>query len=96
MHLVRVQTSPNDRMLWALDSRCNAHVRIGITEEMPVGTAWEHIPGTTPLYFFSFILTLILFLICCHRNSHFINTVYIQVKINVLKINAAAALVLGC
>ncbi|KAK3563104.1 hypothetical protein QTP86_016339 [Hemibagrus guttatus] len=45
VHLVRVQTSPNDCMLWALDSRCNVHVRIGITEEMPVGTAWEHIPG---------------------------------------------------
>ncbi|XP_027028147.1 tectonin beta-propeller repeat-containing protein 2 isoform X1 [Tachysurus fulvidraco] len=45
VHLVRVQTSPNDRMLWALDSRCNVHVRTGITEEMPVGTAWEHIPG---------------------------------------------------
>uniref|UniRef100_A0A8B9LQJ7 Tectonin beta-propeller repeat containing 2 n=1 Tax=Astyanax mexicanus TaxID=7994 RepID=A0A8B9LQJ7_ASTMX len=45
VHLVRVQTSPNDRMLWALDSRGNVHVRTGITEEMPVGTAWEHIPG---------------------------------------------------
>ncbi|XP_066529515.1 tectonin beta-propeller repeat-containing protein 2 [Hoplias malabaricus] len=45
VHLVRVQTSPNDRMLWAIDNRANVHVRIGITEEMPVGTAWEHIPG---------------------------------------------------
>ncbi|KAL7861785.1 hypothetical protein SRHO_G00132260 [Serrasalmus rhombeus] len=45
VHLVRVQTSPNDRMLWALDSRGNVHVRTGITDEMPVGTAWEHIPG---------------------------------------------------
>uniref|UniRef100_A0A672LZC1 Tectonin beta-propeller repeat-containing protein 2-like n=1 Tax=Sinocyclocheilus grahami TaxID=75366 RepID=A0A672LZC1_SINGR len=45
LHLVKIQTSPNDRMLWALDNRGNVHVRIGITEEMPVGTAWEHIPG---------------------------------------------------
>uniref|UniRef100_A0AAR2K526 HPS5-like beta-propeller domain-containing protein n=1 Tax=Pygocentrus nattereri TaxID=42514 RepID=A0AAR2K526_PYGNA len=45
VHLVRIQTSPNDRMLWALDSRGNVHVRTGITDEMPVGTAWEHIPG---------------------------------------------------
>ncbi|XP_062863100.1 tectonin beta-propeller repeat-containing protein 2 [Trichomycterus rosablanca] len=45
VHLVRVQTSPNDHMLWALDNRGNVHVRTGITEEMPVGTAWEHIPG---------------------------------------------------
>uniref|UniRef100_A0A8C1AT12 Tectonin beta-propeller repeat containing 2 n=1 Tax=Cyprinus carpio carpio TaxID=630221 RepID=A0A8C1AT12_CYPCA len=44
-HLVKIQTSPNDRMLWALDNRGNVHVRVGITEEMPVGTAWEHIPG---------------------------------------------------
>lgn len=32
-------------MLWALDSRWNVHVRTGITEEMPVGTDWEHVPG---------------------------------------------------
>lgn len=60
VRLVRVQTSPNDRMLWALDSRCNVHVRTGITEEMPVGTAWEHIPGTPSLYF-SFYFCLIFF-----------------------------------
>ncbi|XP_076155281.1 tectonin beta-propeller repeat-containing protein 2 isoform X1 [Alosa pseudoharengus] len=45
VQLVRVYTSPNDRMLWALDSRANVHVRVGITDEMPVGTDWEHIPG---------------------------------------------------
>ncbi|KAJ8287370.1 hypothetical protein COCON_G00000290 [Conger conger] len=43
--LVSVHTSPNDRMLWAVDSRANVHVRTGITDEMPVGTDWEHIPG---------------------------------------------------
>ncbi|XP_006879243.1 PREDICTED: tectonin beta-propeller repeat-containing protein 2 [Elephantulus edwardii] len=43
--LVSVHSSPNDQMLWALDSRWNVHVRTGITEEMPVGTAWEHVPG---------------------------------------------------
>ncbi|XP_016135355.1 tectonin beta-propeller repeat-containing protein 2-like [Sinocyclocheilus grahami] len=45
LYLVKIQTSPNDSMLWALDNRGNVHVRVGITEEMPVGTAWEHIPG---------------------------------------------------
>ncbi|XP_028822585.1 tectonin beta-propeller repeat-containing protein 2 [Denticeps clupeoides] len=45
VQLVRIHTSPNDRMLWGLDSRANVHVRVGITEEMPVGTDWEHIPG---------------------------------------------------
>ncbi|XP_054423717.1 tectonin beta-propeller repeat-containing protein 2 [Pteronotus mesoamericanus] len=43
--LVSVHCSPNDQMLWALDSRYNVHVRLGITEEMPVGTEWEHVPG---------------------------------------------------
>uniref|UniRef100_A0A8P0T4K5 Tectonin beta-propeller repeat containing 2 n=1 Tax=Canis lupus familiaris TaxID=9615 RepID=A0A8P0T4K5_CANLF len=43
--LVSVHSSPNDQMLWALDSRWNVHVRAGITEEMPVGTDWEHVPG---------------------------------------------------
>ncbi|XP_059039166.1 tectonin beta-propeller repeat-containing protein 2 isoform X1 [Mustela lutreola] len=43
--LVSVHCSPNDQMLWALDSRWNVHVRAGITEEMPVGTDWEHVPG---------------------------------------------------
>ncbi|XP_010190427.1 PREDICTED: tectonin beta-propeller repeat-containing protein 2-like [Mesitornis unicolor] len=32
-------------MLWAIDSKWNVHVRVGITEEMPVGTDWEHVPG---------------------------------------------------
>ncbi|KAJ1069942.1 hypothetical protein K5549_017390, partial [Capra hircus] len=43
--LVSVHCSPDDQMLWALDSRWNVHVRAGITEEMPVGTDWEHVPG---------------------------------------------------
>ncbi|XP_048218359.1 tectonin beta-propeller repeat-containing protein 2 [Perognathus longimembris pacificus] len=43
--LVSVHCSPNDQMLWALDSRWNVHVRTGVTEEMPVGTDWEHVPG---------------------------------------------------
>lgn len=43
--LVSVHCSPNDQMLWALDSRYNVHVRVGITEEMPVGTDWDHVPG---------------------------------------------------
>lgn len=43
--LVSIYASPNDQMLWALDSRWNVYVRSGITEEMPVGTDWEHVPG---------------------------------------------------
>ncbi|KAJ7990937.1 hypothetical protein DPEC_G00292060 [Dallia pectoralis] len=45
VHLITVHTSPNDHMLWAMDNRGNVHVRTGITDEMPVGTDWEHIPG---------------------------------------------------
>lgn len=48
VNLVSVHSSPNDQMLWVLDSRWNVHVRTGITEEMPVGTAWEHVPGRSP------------------------------------------------
>ncbi|KAM4690537.1 tectonin beta-propeller repeat-containing protein 2 [Rhinophrynus dorsalis] len=43
--LVGVYSSPNDRMLWTLDNKCNVYVRVGITEEMPVGVDWEHVPG---------------------------------------------------
>uniref|UniRef100_A0A8C3I321 Tectonin beta-propeller repeat containing 2 n=1 Tax=Chrysemys picta bellii TaxID=8478 RepID=A0A8C3I321_CHRPI len=45
INLVSIHSSPNDQMLWAIDSKWNVHVRIGITEEMPVGTDWEHVPG---------------------------------------------------
>ncbi|XP_028677327.1 tectonin beta-propeller repeat-containing protein 2 isoform X1 [Erpetoichthys calabaricus] len=45
VHLIKIYTSPNDRMLWVIDNRGNVHVRTGITEEMPVGTIWEHVPG---------------------------------------------------
>ncbi|TNN87328.1 Tectonin beta-propeller repeat-containing protein 2 [Liparis tanakae] len=47
VQLVRVQTSPNDRLLWALDNRGSVLVRTGLSEEMPVGTAWELVPGLT-------------------------------------------------
>ncbi|XP_036398118.1 tectonin beta-propeller repeat-containing protein 2 [Megalops cyprinoides] len=62
VHLVSVHTSPNDRMLWAVDSRGNVHVRCGITEEMPVGTEWEHIPG---LQASQLVLSLRTVWVCC-------------------------------
>ncbi|XP_067847878.1 tectonin beta-propeller repeat-containing protein 2 [Heptranchias perlo] len=43
--LISIYSSPNDQMLWVIDSRGNVHVRVGITEAMPVGTDWEHVPG---------------------------------------------------
>ncbi|XP_044128022.1 tectonin beta-propeller repeat-containing protein 2-like [Bufo gargarizans] len=45
INLINVYSSPNDNMLWTLDNKCNVYVRIGITEEMPVGVDWEHVPG---------------------------------------------------
>ncbi|KAL8168932.1 UNVERIFIED_CONTAM: Tectonin beta-propeller repeat-containing protein 2 [Gekko kuhli] len=45
VNLISIFSSPNDQSLWAIDSRWNVHVRTGITEEMPVGIDWEHIPG---------------------------------------------------
>ncbi|XP_054469725.1 tectonin beta-propeller repeat-containing protein 2 [Anoplopoma fimbria] len=45
VQLVRIQTSPNDRLLWALDNRGSVFVRTGLSEEMPVGTDWEVVPG---------------------------------------------------
>ncbi|XP_060118865.1 tectonin beta-propeller repeat-containing protein 2 [Heteronotia binoei] len=45
INLISIFSSPNDQSLWAIDSKWNVHVRTGITEEMPVGIDWEHIPG---------------------------------------------------
>nr|XP_028561620.1 tectonin beta-propeller repeat-containing protein 2 isoform X1 [Podarcis muralis]XP_028561709.1 tectonin beta-propeller repeat-containing protein 2 isoform X1 [Podarcis muralis] len=45
VNLVSVFSSPNDQSLWAIDNKWNVHVRTGITEEMPVGTDWEQVPG---------------------------------------------------
>lgn len=46
VQLVSIQTSPNDRLLWALDNRGSVFVRTGLSDEMPVGTDWELVPGT--------------------------------------------------
>uniref|UniRef100_A0A8C8SAY5 Tectonin beta-propeller repeat containing 2 n=1 Tax=Pelusios castaneus TaxID=367368 RepID=A0A8C8SAY5_9SAUR len=45
INLFSVHSSPNDQMLWAIDTKWNVHVRVGITEEMPIGIDWEHVPG---------------------------------------------------
>ncbi|KAM4625057.1 tectonin beta-propeller repeat-containing protein 2 [Polymixia lowei] len=45
VQLLSVHTSPNDRLLWALDNRGSVYVRTGLSEEMPVGTSWEQVPG---------------------------------------------------
>ncbi|KAF7647961.1 hypothetical protein LDENG_00164100 [Lucifuga dentata] len=45
VHLVSIETSPNDRLLWTLDNRGSVFVRTGLSDEMPVGTNWEPVPG---------------------------------------------------
>ncbi|XP_078101331.1 uncharacterized protein LOC144514012 [Sander vitreus] len=45
VQLISIQTSPNDRLLWALDNRGSVFVRTGLSDEMPVGTDWELVPG---------------------------------------------------
>nr|XP_040055184.1 tectonin beta-propeller repeat-containing protein 2 isoform X2 [Gasterosteus aculeatus aculeatus] len=45
VQLVNIQTSPNDRLLWALDNRGSVFVRTGLSDEMPVGTDWDLAPG---------------------------------------------------
>ncbi|KAM9356291.1 tectonin beta-propeller repeat-containing protein 2 isoform 3-T5 [Pholidichthys leucotaenia] len=45
VQLVSIQTSPNDRLLWALDNRGSVFVRTGLSDEMPIGTDWELVPG---------------------------------------------------
>uniref|UniRef100_A0A1A7X3G9 Tectonin beta-propeller repeat containing 2 n=1 Tax=Iconisemion striatum TaxID=60296 RepID=A0A1A7X3G9_9TELE len=45
LQLVSIQTSPNDRLLWALDNKGSVFVRTGLCDEMPVGTNWDNVPG---------------------------------------------------
>ncbi|CAF89620.1 unnamed protein product [Tetraodon nigroviridis] len=45
VQLVGLQTSSNDQFLWAVDNRGTVFVRTGLSEEMPVGTGWEMVPG---------------------------------------------------
>ncbi|CAC5385613.1 TECPR2 [Mytilus coruscus] len=42
---IQVFTGPSDLYVWAIDNRRQTYVRIGITDDMPIGTAWIHIPG---------------------------------------------------
>ncbi|XP_068607933.1 tectonin beta-propeller repeat-containing protein 2 [Brachionichthys hirsutus] len=45
VQLVSIQTSPNDRLLWAVDNRGTVFVRTGLNDGMPIGTDWELVPG---------------------------------------------------
>ncbi|XP_053700425.1 tectonin beta-propeller repeat-containing protein 2 [Synchiropus splendidus] len=45
VQLLSIHTSPNDTLLWAVDNRGSVFVRTGLSEEMPVGTNWDLVPG---------------------------------------------------
>ncbi|XP_012939414.1 tectonin beta-propeller repeat-containing protein 2 isoform X2 [Aplysia californica] len=41
----RVNVGPLDWMVWAVDNRRLTYVRVGITEHLPIGQEWIHVPG---------------------------------------------------
>lgn len=66
VQLVNIQTSPNDRLLWALDNRGSVFVRTGLSDEMPVGTDWDLAPGTSSCVQCLQIGTLCMFAHCVY------------------------------
>ncbi|XP_071079116.1 tectonin beta-propeller repeat-containing protein 2-like [Haliotis cracherodii] len=42
----QVVTGPLEWMVWAIDNRRLGYVRQGITDRMPIGREWVHVPGT--------------------------------------------------
>ncbi|KAK3093129.1 hypothetical protein FSP39_011469 [Pinctada imbricata] len=45
-NFIQIAAGPKDYMVWAVDNRKQVYMRLGITEEMPIGENWIHIPGT--------------------------------------------------
>ena len=43
--LLRITVSPDDWLVWACGENYNLYVRTAVTQESPVGTAWELVPG---------------------------------------------------
>ncbi|KAL3873059.1 hypothetical protein ACJMK2_036220 [Sinanodonta woodiana] len=41
-----IKAGPQDWMVWAIDNRRQVYVRSGVTDRMPVGRTWIHVPGT--------------------------------------------------
>ena len=42
----KVEVSPADRVVWAVDDRNNVYARHNVTPSYPIGTSWEVVPGT--------------------------------------------------
>ncbi|XP_060077875.1 tectonin beta-propeller repeat-containing protein 2-like [Ylistrum balloti] len=43
---IQICSGPKDWMVWAIDNRRQVYTRTGITDRMPIGTNWVHVPGT--------------------------------------------------
>ncbi|XP_078316066.1 tectonin beta-propeller repeat-containing protein 2-like isoform X2 [Crassostrea virginica] len=41
-----IATGPKDFMVWAIDNRRQVYTRKGVTDDMPIGEEWVHVPGT--------------------------------------------------
>lgn len=41
-----IATGPKDFMVWAVDNRRQVYARKSVTENMPIGEEWVHVPGT--------------------------------------------------
>lgn len=44
------EVSSAGSLVWGVDVKNSVHVRTGVSRAMPVGTAWEHIPGLQCLH----------------------------------------------
>ena len=42
--LSRIAVNPDDWLVWACDENYNVYVRVGVTQDFPVGRKWEPIP----------------------------------------------------
>ncbi|KAK7104074.1 hypothetical protein V1264_018848 [Littorina saxatilis] len=45
----KVANGPVDWMVWAVDNRRLTYVRIGVSDELPIGKEWVHVPGIQAL-----------------------------------------------
>ena len=43
--LHQITVSHNDWLVWACDENCNSYARTGVTQDFPVGKAWDIVPG---------------------------------------------------
>ncbi|XP_074662450.1 tectonin beta-propeller repeat-containing protein 2-like [Tubulanus polymorphus] len=45
-YFAQVEVGPKDNMVWAIDDKKSVYMRRGVTDRMPLGQEWIHVPGT--------------------------------------------------